>query len=148
MGKIWKRNCDWCGKWYEGRGARFCSRLCPQGESADLPIGDKERDFLQPVHIHITPKVYTAAKPSSDEITSVHYGDIHFPHHDPRALDIRNQILDRGQCQQLWQVDAQSGLTAPVGGGGLLGRHERMVERIPVELEGVGLKFACLFDLT
>ena len=94
MGKIWKRNCDWCGKWYEGRGARFCSRLCPQGESADLPIGDKERDFLQPVHIHITPKVYTAAKPSSDEITSVHYGDIHFPHHDPRALDIRNQILD------------------------------------------------------
>ena len=93
MPRVYSRICDWCGEAYTGRGERFCSRNCMSGSPGDPPHL-REEDFLRPVNIHVTPKTYTAAKPKTDEVTSVHYGDIHFPHHDPRALTIRNKVLD------------------------------------------------------
>ncbi len=88
MGRIYKRNCNACGNPYEGWGVKFCSQEC------SIRIPEKEySSLLTPVNIHVTPKKYVAEK-QTGLFTSVHYGDIHFPHHDPRALEIRNKILD------------------------------------------------------
>jgi len=98
--KIYKKDCDWCSEYYEGVGKQYCSRQCYfafQAYSSKI-IGARQRRkdldaLLRPVHIHVTPKKYTAAK-EEGLFHSVHYGDIHFPFEDPRALTIRNKILD------------------------------------------------------
>ncbi len=88
MPKIYRQNCERCGEWYEGFGLRFCSSDCAQSKRPLLISDD-----LRPIKIYVTPKKYTAAK-KEGLFHSVHYGDIHFPFHDSRALTIRNKILD------------------------------------------------------
>ena len=35
MGKIYKRECDYCGEYYEGRGSKFCSFECSQNNQKE-----------------------------------------------------------------------------------------------------------------
>jgi hypothetical protein len=49
-------------------------------------------DLPRPVVLRVTkPRI---AKSRAGPFASVHYSDIHFPHHDPRALNILYQIVD------------------------------------------------------
>jgi predicted phosphodiesterase len=47
-----------------------------------------------PVPIILTVPVRKKPRPTGGAFTSVHYSDIHFPHHAPAALEILYQILD------------------------------------------------------
>ena len=92
MGKTYRQNCERCGDYYEGSGKRFCSYECSVPQSTPFASSKTPPDF-RPIRIHVTPKKYTAAK-AEGLFSSVHYGDIHFPFQDERALTIRNKILD------------------------------------------------------
>lgn len=91
---IQKRICDGCQKYYEGVGVKFCSVSCRYAKPSFPLLSDKDDfDLFRPLNIYVSPPKLKAAK--AGHLThSVHYGDIHFPHHDVRALNIRNQILD------------------------------------------------------
>ena len=98
MPKIHNGTCERCAQPYRGRGKRFCSTSCcgaaqPKIQAEIHAYQGGPEDLFRPINIHVTPKKLNAAK-RSDVFHSVHYGDIHFPFHDPRALAIRNQILD------------------------------------------------------
>ena len=47
-----------------------------------------------PIPIILKVPVLKKPRPTGGAFTSVHYSDIHFPHHDPRAVDLLYQILD------------------------------------------------------
>ena len=177
MPKKYRRNCDECGRYYEGAGARYCAIACAQNarrpERDKLPEPDDtvrvegelvtllsskaikdpkellERSGLDldvwemvpdsgvmktwavpmkvegyPVQVPCfyvslkvrkrwdasdlpTPIVLSIERPKKSEsragdYTSVHYSDIHFPHHDPRTLDILYQILDDVGPHLVW----------------------------------------------
>lgn len=94
--KLYKQSCEGCGLPYEGRGKRFCSLRCSGASQTKIQTEVRQAntlDLFRPINIHVTPKKVSQAK-RAEAFHSVHYGDIHFPFHDQRALNIRNQILD------------------------------------------------------
>src|SRR3990167_510597 len=53
MPKIWKRNCDECGQYYEGGGAKFCSHSCQMSDrnKRDNPAKRPEvRERMSRIH--------------------------------------------------------------------------------------------------
>ena len=85
MAHVNKRNCDHCGKYYEGTGFKYCSAKC----HTDIRIAEKEKreaertlkkqgvndeSLFRPSQIYVTPKKYAAAK-KEGLFHSVHYGD-------------------------------------------------------------------------
>lgn len=121
MGRVYKRHCDYCGNFYEGWGARFCSPTCgdtsrrkpdlpPQMPADALPGADWPMP-VRPVRIEVHA---LEREPSPDApFTSVHYSDVHFPFHSDEALQILyavtqdvapGLIVDHGDTLDCYQI--------------------------------------------
>jgi hypothetical protein len=66
----------------------------------------------QPIVIEVKPPKTKAGKTSNTTFTSVHYSDIHFPHHDPATLNVLYDILS--------QLEHEGGVDLVVDHGDLL----------------------------
>jgi hypothetical protein len=97
----YQRSCDQCGNEYEGEGKRYCSQQCanlgkiklspPQvklasGEPGDWPLS------VHPIQVQV-PVYELPSVGDGRSFTSLHYGDVHFPFEDQKALEILYAVM-------------------------------------------------------
>lgn len=104
MPKKYRRNCNSCGSYYEGRGALYCSGMSEgkcsgHPDSADGATTVQVKKDEAPAPFLMAPNIIEITRPSATKhadaaSVSVHYSDEHIPYHDPRCLNILYQILE------------------------------------------------------
>lgn len=92
MPRRYHRNCDQCGNEYQGEGKRFCSQDCANLGKIKIPFKKPVEPGDWPLSVHpIQVEVPVYELPSVGEgrsFTTLHYGDVHFPFEDQKALEI------------------------------------------------------------
>lgn len=101
MARIFKRHCDQCGEYYEGFGRKYCKPECGNEAKIKPEIPLRKPDALDPnkwpmpvtpVTVHVVTRKTIPKKSNTHH--SIHFSDIHFPHHDPVALDIVYGVME------------------------------------------------------
>lgn len=110
MPRVFKRDCDHCGNYYEGYGPKHCGIACAgaartaavnRGHTLDEAIyrisqGPNTAPQyplpVRPIEVY-PPYIEVPEKAEGAAFTSVHYGDVHFPFQDDAALDVLYAIV-------------------------------------------------------
>lgn len=76
-----------CNRWFNG--SVWCHQLTTRPKKLDPDV------VPPPVNLEVPELPRARFKRTGAPFVSIHYGDIHFPYHDPRCINILYQLLDQ-----------------------------------------------------